>query len=38
LLRPRDPDTVYAWMDYYHDQGLSGLQDHLHGGRRRDGL
>jgi hypothetical protein len=38
LLRPRDPDTVYAWMDFYQDQGLCGLLDHLHGGRRRDGL
>ena len=39
LLRPRDPDTVYAWLDYYQDQGLPGLLAHLHGGaRRRDGL
>ena len=39
LLRPRDPDTVYAWLDYYRDQGLAGLVGHLHGGaRRRDGL
>jgi hypothetical protein len=39
LLRPRDPDTVYAWLDYYQDQGLTGLVAHLHGGaRRRDGL
>jgi len=39
LLRPRDPDTVYAWLDYYQDQGLAGLVGHLHGGaRRRDGL
>ena len=34
-----DPDTVYAWLDYYQDSGLAGLVDHLHGGaRRRDGL
>ena len=39
LLRPRDPDTVYAWLDYYQDQGRAGLVGHLHGGaRRRDGL
>jgi hypothetical protein len=39
LLRPRDPDTVYGWLDYYQDRGLPGLVAHLHGGaRRRDGL
>lgn len=39
LLRPRDPDTVYAWLGYYQDQGLPGLVAHRHGGgRRRDGL
>ena len=35
LLRPRDPDTVYAWLDYYHDEGLPGLRAHQHGGHRR---
>jgi hypothetical protein len=39
LLRPRDPDTVYAWLGYYQGQGLPGLLSHRHGGaRRRDGL
>jgi hypothetical protein len=39
LLRPRDPDTVYGWLDYDRDQGLAGLLAHRHGGaRRRDGL
>ena len=39
LLRPRDPDTVYAWLRSYQAEGLSGLVAHLHGGaRRRDGL
>ncbi len=39
LLRPRDPDTVYGWLDYYQGEGLPGLLAHLHGGaRRRDGL
>jgi hypothetical protein len=39
LLRPRDPDTVYGWLDYYQGAGLPGLVAHLHGGaRRRDGL
>jgi hypothetical protein len=38
LLRVRDPDTVYAWLDYFQADGLPGLLAHLHGGRRRDGL
>lgn len=39
LLRPRDPDTVYAWLDHFQGQGLPGLLAHLHGGARpRDGL
>ena len=38
LLRPRDPDTVYAWLDYYQDQGLPGLLAHQHGGSRRGHL
>ncbi len=35
LLRPRDPDTVYAWLDHYRDEGLPGLFAHQHGGNRR---
>jgi hypothetical protein len=35
LLRSRDPDTVYAWLDYYQDEGLPGLLAHQHGGNRR---
>lgn len=35
LLKNRDPDTVYAWLDYYQDQGLPGLLAHQHGGNRR---
>jgi hypothetical protein len=35
LLRPRDPDTVYAWLDRYRDRGLAGLLDHPQGGYRR---
>ena len=39
LLRPRDPDTVYAWLNDYQAHDLDGLLAHLHGGaRRRDGL
>jgi hypothetical protein len=35
LLRNRDPDTVYAWLDYYRSEGLPGLLAHQHGGNRR---
>lgn len=35
LLKNRDPDTVYAWLDYYQDEGLPGLLRHQHGGKRR---
>lgn len=35
LLRPRDPDTVYGWLDIYEVEGLAGLQKHRHGGPRR---
>lgn len=35
LLRNRDPDTVYAWLDYYQEEGLPGLLAHQHGGNRR---
>lgn len=33
LLRPRDPDTVYAWLDRYQREGLAGL--HVRPGRGR---
>ena len=35
LLRPRDPDTVYAWLDRYEADGLPALLAHRHGGNRR---
>jgi hypothetical protein len=38
LLRRRDPDTVYAWLDRYRAEGLPGLAAHQHGGNRRGGL
>lgn len=25
LLRPRDPDTIYRWVERYRAQGLAGL-------------
>jgi hypothetical protein len=35
LLRRRDPDTVYTWLDSYQGEGLPGLSGHQHGGNRR---
>jgi hypothetical protein len=34
LLKPRDPDTVYHWLDRYQADGLDGLTTHRHGGNR----
>jgi hypothetical protein len=35
LLRHRDPDTVYVWLDSYQHEGLPGVLAHQHGGDRR---
>jgi hypothetical protein len=35
LLKERDPDTVYAWLNHYATMGLEGLIVHQHGGNRR---
>jgi len=37
LLRPRDPDTVYGWLDLYQADGFAGLVKHRPGGDRRGG-
>jgi hypothetical protein len=34
LLKPRDPDTVYAWLNRYHASGTAGLIAHPQGGFR----
>ena len=34
LLRPRDPDTVYAWLRRYEAAGLAGLVQRPRGHRR----
>lgn len=34
LLKPRDPDTIYEWMDRFEDEGLAGLVIHLGRGRK----
>jgi hypothetical protein len=35
LLKPRDPDTVYGWLNVYETEGMNGLLAHLHGGDHR---
>ena len=35
LLKPRDPDTIYGWLDIYEAEGIAGVQDHRQGGDRR---
>ena len=32
LLKPRDPDTLYAWLDHYQASGAAGLIAHPQGG------
>jgi hypothetical protein len=32
LLRPRDPDTIYSWLDRYEQEGMEGLLAHQQGG------
>ncbi len=34
LLKKRDPDTVYAWLDRYQAGGLKGLQIKAGRGRK----
>ena len=34
LLKPRDPDTVYSWLDLYQASGARGLIAHPQGGSR----
>ena len=38
LLKPRDPDTVYHWLNIYEAEGLAGLQGHRQGGPHRSCL
>ncbi len=35
LLKPRDPDTVYAWLRIYETQGIAGLLKRTQGQNRR---
>ena len=34
LRKPRDPDTVYAWLGRYQAAGAAGLVAHPQGGSR----
>ena len=34
LVRPRDPDTVYSWLELFKAEGMAGLEAHQHGGYR----
>ena len=38
LLKPRDPDTLYGWLQIYESEGVAGLLGHQHGGDRRRAL
>lgn len=38
LLKERDPDTVYAWLNLYETAGLDALLTRKQGGDRRSGL
>lgn len=38
LLKERDPDTVYKWLNSYEVKGVAGLVDGQQGGDRRSGL
>ncbi len=35
LLKARDPDTLYAWLNIYEAQGMSGLRQRTQGQNRR---
>jgi hypothetical protein len=38
LLQPRDPDTVYSWLDMYERLGIQGVLWFQHGGAHRRSL
>jgi hypothetical protein len=35
VLKPRDPATLYGWLEVYEEEGVTGLVAHQHGGDRR---
>src|SRR5512133_3808196 len=38
VLKPRDPDTVYAWLAAYEQEGMDGVLGHQQGGPHRERL
>jgi hypothetical protein len=34
LLKPRDPDSVYTWLERYREGGVAGLRIHAGRGRK----
>jgi hypothetical protein len=38
LLKPRDPDTVYDWLNWYAQLGVRSVWWFQHGGKHRVGL
>ncbi len=38
LLKPRDPDTVYDWLNWYEQLGIRSVWWFQHGGKHRVGL
>jgi hypothetical protein len=38
LLKPRDPDTVYEWLNWYERLGIRSVSMFQHGGKHRVGL
>jgi hypothetical protein len=38
LLKPRDPDTVYGWLDMYERLGIRGVLWFQQGGAHRRSL
>ncbi len=38
LLRPRDPDTIYGWLNMYERLGIRGVLWFQQGGAHRRGL
>jgi hypothetical protein len=37
-LKPRDPDTLYGWLQVYTEEGVEGLVARQHGGDHRRSL
>lgn len=35
VMKPRDPDTVYKWLNDYEAEGIAGVLGHQQGGNQR---